>query len=50
VLRFIPTNSSNSFPVSAVEWKASASMAQLPVRAAATYLQIAIARLATIAA
>ena len=32
-------------PVSAVEWNASASIAELPVKAAATYLQIAIARL-----
>jgi hypothetical protein len=33
-----------------VEWKASASMAELPVIAAAMYLQIAIATLAKIAA
>src|SRR5207253_6020647 len=33
----------------AVEWKASASIAGLPVMAAATYLKTAMARLATIA-
>ena len=42
-LHLIPINSSASFPRSAVEWKASDSIAGLPVNAAATYLQIAIA-------
>ena len=39
-LRLIPQSRSSSFPESAVEWKASASIAELPVIAAATYLQI----------
>jgi hypothetical protein len=47
--RFIPKSSSNSFPVSAVEWNASASMAELPVKKAARYLKIAIVRLETMA-
>jgi hypothetical protein len=38
-----------SFPVSAVEWNASASMAELPVKKAAKYLKIAIVRLETMA-
>jgi hypothetical protein len=45
-LRFIPS----SFPVSAVEWKASASMAELPVKNAARYLKTAIIRFEAIAA
>jgi hypothetical protein len=45
----MPTSSKNSFPRSAVEWKASANIAELPVPMAAMYLQTAIARFATIA-
>jgi hypothetical protein len=50
MLRFIPKSRRSSFPVSTVEWTASANIAELLVKAAAKYLQIAIARLATMAA
>lgn len=49
-LRFIPNKRSSSFPVSTVECTASAIMAELLVTAAATNLQLAIARLVAIAA
>lgn len=39
----------SSFPVSTVEWIASASIAELPVTTAAAYLQIIITRLTAVA-
>jgi len=48
-LRLSPSSKSSSLPVSTVQWTASASMAEPPVKTAATNLQAAIARLAAMA-
>jgi uncharacterized protein (DUF2236 family) len=44
VPRFRPTYKRSSLPTSAVEWNASASIAELPVNAAAVYLQMTMPR------